>query len=82
MSFGFSYLMISESSVTVMENIGVPLRINGEVGDILEYDIATKKGRGITVSLVGIITRGLTLEGLTISYYLRSSRMRYVIADG
>ena len=37
----------------------------------------TKKGRGITVIAIGgdKLSRGLTLEGLTISYYLRSSRM-------
>ena len=79
MSFGLlhSFDDIRSHLVTVMENIGVPLRINGEAGDILEYDIATKKGRGITVIAIGgdKLSRGLTLEGLTISYYLRSSRM-------
>jgi hypothetical protein len=68
---------IKKHFVTVMEDIGVPLQINGEAGDILEYEIASKKSRGITVIAIGgdKLSRGLTLEGLTISYYLRSSRM-------
>jgi hypothetical protein len=49
--------------------------INGQAGDILEY----KKYReaGINVIVIGgdKLSRGLTLEGLTVSYYLRSAKM-------
>ena len=47
MSFGLLYSFddIRSHLVTVMENIGVPLRINGEAGDILEYDCHKKRKR-------------------------------------
>lgn len=50
-------------------------QINGQSGDILEYK--TYRDSGINVIAVGgdKLSRGLTLEGLTISYYLRCSRM-------
>ncbi|MDQ7838568.1 MAG: Z1 domain-containing protein [Thermodesulfobacteriota bacterium] len=65
--------------------------INGEIGDILDYreaDALTREkiqrgenvsweDRGISVIAIGgdKLSRGLTLDGLTISYYLRASRM-------
>ncbi|MDP2992709.1 MAG: Z1 domain-containing protein, partial [Deltaproteobacteria bacterium] len=64
--------------------------INGEIGDILDYresDALTREkiqrgenvpweDRGISVIAIGgdKLSRGLTLDGLTISYYLRASR--------
>lgn len=49
--------------------------INGRAGDILEYK--TYAGTGINIIAIGgdKLSRGLTLEGLTVSYFLRSSRM-------
>jgi hypothetical protein len=49
-------------------------RINGSAKDVLDYFGATD---GISVIAVGgdKLSRGLTLEGLTVSYYLRASRM-------
>ncbi|GHH83290.1 endonuclease [Kitasatospora indigofera] len=46
--------------------------INGLASDVLEYESATPA----TVIAVGgdKLSRGLTLEGLTVSYYLRASR--------
>ncbi|MFG3225167.1 Z1 domain-containing protein [Kitasatospora sp. NPDC048194] len=46
--------------------------INGEAADVLEYESNTPA----TVIAVGgdKLSRGLTLEGLTVSYYLRASR--------
>lgn len=65
--------------------------INGEVGDILEYRKADRETRqkieknqvvpwserGVSFIVIGgdKLSRGLTLEGLTVSYYLRSARM-------
>tara|TARA_B100000315_G_scaffold117012_1_gene107288 strand:- start:3132 stop:5936 length:2805 start_codon:yes stop_codon:yes gene_type:complete len=65
--------------------------INGEIGDILDYreqDALARERvlrgndvpwveKGISVIAIGgdKLSRGLTLEGLTISYYLRASRM-------
>ena len=65
--------------------------INGEIGDVLDYWEADRKTRmriqkgesvpwgerGISIIAVGgdKLSRGLTLDGLSISYYLRASRM-------
>lgn len=47
-------------------------RINGTAADVLEYQSTTP----VTVVAVGgdKLSRGLTLEGLTVSYYLRASK--------
>ena len=49
-------------------------QINGSAGDALEY---TDHPDGVSVIAIGgdKLSRGLTLEGLSISYYLRSSKM-------
>jgi len=49
--------------------------INGTVGDILDYE--THKETGFNVIAVGgdKLARGLTLEGLSVSYFLRASKM-------
>jgi hypothetical protein len=59
--------------VTVAEKI-VVRTINGDIKDVLDYD---NYPDGLTVIAVGgnKLSRGLTLEGLTISYYLRASMM-------
>ncbi len=55
------------------ERIRVKL-INGQASDILDYH---EHPNGINVVAIGgdKLSRGLTLEGLTVSYYLRASRM-------
>lgn len=49
--------------------------VNGSATDALEYE--KFKDRGLKVIAVGgdKLSRGLTLEGLTVSYFLRTSRM-------
>ena len=49
--------------------------INGTAGDILDYE--QERDVGLAVIAVGgdKLSRGLTLEGLTVSYFLRASRM-------
>lgn len=49
-------------------------RINGSVKDTLQYD---EHPNGQSVICIGgdKLSRGLTLEGLSVSYYLRASRM-------
>lgn len=49
--------------------------INGSAGDVLDYDLHRESG--ISVIAVGgdKLARGLTLEGLSISYFLRASKM-------
>ncbi len=48
--------------------------INGTAKDVLQY---FDRPKGITAIVVGgdKLSRGLTLEGLTVSYYLRASKM-------
>ena len=48
--------------------------INGSAGDVLDY---LRHGSGLNVIAVGgdKLSRGLTLEGLSVSYFLRASRM-------
>ncbi|HET7552707.1 MAG TPA: Z1 domain-containing protein [Gemmatimonadaceae bacterium] len=49
--------------------------INGQAGEVLDY--VNHEGTGLNVIAVGgdKLSRGLTLEGLTVSYFLRASRM-------
>ncbi|BCW88251.1 hypothetical protein sos41_13900 [Alphaproteobacteria bacterium SO-S41] len=56
------------NSITIRE-------INGSSADVLDYD--ANKGRGLNVIAVGgdKLARGLTLEGLSITYFLRGSSM-------
>jgi hypothetical protein len=50
-------------------------QINGSAGDILDY--AEHRDTGLNVIAIGgdKLSRGLTLEGLSVSYFLRASRM-------
>lgn len=58
-------LVISEISVRM---------INGTAGDVLDY---SESAEGLKVIAIGgdKLARGLTLEGLCVSYFLRASRM-------
>lgn len=49
--------------------------INGAAGDVLDY--MSHEGTGLNVIAVGgdKLSRGLTLEGLSVSYFLRASKM-------
>jgi 3-dehydroquinate dehydratase len=51
--------------------------INGEAADIQRYKAAEEAGRGCYLIAVGgdKLSRGLTLEGLTVSYFLRATKM-------
>lgn len=63
-----NHLSKISSSIQVME-------INGSASDSLNYDL--HEATGLNVIAVGgdKLSRGLTLEGLVVSYFLRSSRM-------
>lgn len=65
---------IEKELLPAMESIIVK-EINGSAGDVLDYKDNSEEG--INVIAVGgdKLSRGLTLEGLTVSYYLRASRM-------
>lgn len=58
----------------VIESLSIRT-INGTAGDILDYE--THRDAGLNVIAVGgdKLARGLTLEGLSVSYFLRASKM-------
>ncbi len=60
--------------VDFLERVRV-YKVNGTAQDALQY--RDNDERGLAVIVVGgdKLSRGLTLEGLTVSYYLRTSRM-------
>lgn len=62
------FLARAALSITIRE-------INGQAGEVLDY--VNHEGQGLNVIAIGgdKLSRGLTLEGLTISYFLRASRM-------
>lgn len=67
-----------ESVRPTLENVASGVRIkiiNGSAGDILDYE--NHKETGMDLIAVGgdKLSRGLTLEGLSVSYFLRASRM-------
>ncbi|MGL4295280.1 MAG: Z1 domain-containing protein [Aestuariivirga sp.] len=51
--------------------------VNSDLKDALPYEQYEKQGLGYNVIAIGgdKLSRGLTLEGLTVSYFLRASRM-------
>ena len=69
-----SWEEMEEHLARVISDISVR-EINGTAGDVLDYD--THHATGLNVIAIGgdKLARGLTLEGLTVSYFLRASRM-------
>lgn len=69
-----SWMEIVEVLSLVAEDIKVR-EINGSAGDILDYE--NYRETGLSVIAIGgdKLARGLTLEGLTISYFLRATTM-------
>jgi len=49
--------------------------VNGSAGDILEYQRNQETGFNVIAIGGDKLSRGLTLEGLSVSYFLRASRM-------
>ncbi|WP_340015667.1 Z1 domain-containing protein [Paenibacillus sp. FSL K6-1318] len=64
----YKQIKVVAGKVEVME-------INGESEDALEYDKYIENGLYVIAIGGNKLSRGLTLEGLTISYYYRSSSM-------
>jgi hypothetical protein len=67
-----------EAVSPTLDEIAAGIRIkiiNGSAGDMLDYE--ERKETGMDLIAVGgdKLSRGLTLEGLTVSYFLRASRM-------
>jgi hypothetical protein len=65
-------MTVLRTAVRVMHSIAV-VRLNSVAGEDLEYD--TKPGRHVVAVGGNRLSRGLTLEGLTVSYFLRTASM-------
>jgi hypothetical protein len=63
---------IIDGAIRVMRTLEV-LELNSAAGENLEYD--TRPGRHIVAVGGNRLSRGLTLEGLTVSYFLRTATM-------
>lgn len=63
-------LLVASAKIEVRE-------INGTSADILDYETERNKKEGLSVIAIGgdKLSRGLTLSGLSVSYYLRLSKM-------
>jgi len=61
-------LVLAADSIRVRE-------INGSSSDVLDYDVHRESGLNVIAIGGDKLARGLTLEGLSISYFLRGSRM-------
>jgi hypothetical protein len=80
-SSNFNYSTLDWSSVqsylkqAVQKIENKPLRINGEANDLLDYK--NKSENGLSVIIIGgdKLSRGLTIEGLTVSYFTRTSSL-------
>src|SRR5581483_10794782 len=62
----------------LLEEIASGIRvkiINGSAGDILDYEEHRETGMDLIAVGGDKLSRGLTLEGLSVSYFLRASRM-------
>lgn len=61
-----------------LESIASGIRIkiiNGSAGDVLDYEDHKETGMDLIAVGGDKLSRGLTLEGLSVSYFLRASRM-------
>ena len=65
---------VEEQLAHVVSDISVR-EINGTAGDVLDYDVHHATGLNVIAIGGDKLARGLTLEGLTVSYFLRASRM-------
>lgn len=71
---GHHWAEVSAKVFSITQSIKVR-RINGTAGDVLDYE--KHKNQGLNVIAIGgdKLSRGLTLEGLIVSYFTRPSRM-------
>ena len=69
-----SWAEVSAKILSVTQSIKVR-RINGSAGDVLDYEQHKRKGLNVIAIGGDKLSRGLTLEGLIVSYFTRPSRM-------
>jgi len=69
-----SWEEISREILPAIQSVMVR-RINGSASDVLDYDKHKKTGLNVVAIGGDKLSRGLTLEGLTVSYFTRPSKM-------
>lgn len=76
MDCGFTWMDIKRSLWSVFENLRVFV-INSKTDEALDYKKYEKDGDSLTAIAVGglSLSRGLTIEGLSVSYMYRNTRM-------
>jgi len=72
----FSWEEVRKTLFSVFDHMRI-YEINGSSGDSLDFSEYESSGFGLTAIAVGgnSLSRGLTIEGLTISYFYRNTRM-------
>lgn len=75
-SCGFNWPEIKRNLWSVFENLRIYV-INSKTDEALDYKKYEKDGHGLTAIAVGglSLSRGLTIEGLCVSYMYRNTRM-------
>lgn len=73
---GYEWAEVKRSLYEVFENLRIFV-INSKSSDVLDYERYEKDGIGLTAIAIGglSLSRGLTIEGLTISYMYRNTKM-------
>jgi hypothetical protein len=73
---GFTWAEVKAALSTVFDHLRLFV-INSKSDEVLDYARYGKEGVGLTVVAVGglSLSRGLTIEGLTVSYMYRNTRM-------
>lgn len=70
----FSWVDVYSEIKKILGSIDI-LAVNGESKDILDYDSRKQSGWNLIVIGGNKLSRGLTLDGLTVSYYYRGTSM-------
>ena len=73
---GASWNDVKEELFAVLDNLRI-YTVNSKSDEVLDYKKYEREGRGLTAIAVGglSLSRGLTIEGLCISYMYRNTRM-------
>lgn len=73
---GFSWEEVKTALNSVFDHLNLYV-INSKSDEVLDYKMYEKEGVGLTAIAVGglSLSRGLTVEGLTVSYMYRNTRM-------
>ena len=70
----YTWAEVSEKILLSAQSIKVR-RINGSAGDVLDYEKYNKTGLNVIAIGGDKLSRGLTLEGLIVSYFTRPTKM-------